>query len=61
MCFYKTKSLIKQNMRQSDHLLFAEISRSDDTKRKETLLSIASECITACFIAKQVAREHLTR
>jgi len=48
-------------MRQSDHLLFAEISRSDDTKRKETLLSIASECITACFIAKQVAREHLTR
>lgn len=55
------KSLIKQKVRDCDHSIFSDLSRSDDIKRKKNTPLIAKECITAGFAAERTAREHLTR
>lgn len=39
-------------MRECDHSVFSEISKSDDMKTREMQFFIASEYITACFPAK---------
>lgn len=48
-------------MRDCDYLIFLDLSRSDDIKRKKNIFFIVKECIIVGFVVERIVREYLIR